>query len=42
MVKDLKVGNCHRADKLIDEFITKKLTAKKKPTAEEKEKLLQI
>ena len=32
MVKDLKVGNCHRADKLIDEFITKKLTAKKKVT----------
>ena len=32
MVKDLKVGNCHRADKMIDEFITKKLTAKKKVT----------
>ena len=42
MVKDMKVGNCHRADKLIDEFITKTLQKKKNIKPEEKEKLLKI
>lgn len=39
MVKDLKVGNCHRADKLIDEFVTKTLSSKKNLTQEDKEGL---
>lgn len=39
MVKDTKTGQCHRADKLIDESITKILAKNKKLTEEEKEKL---
>lgn len=39
MVKDLKVGNCHRADKLIDEFVTKTLSKKKALKPEEREAL---
>lgn len=40
MVKDTKTGQCHRADKLIDESITKILAKNKKLTEEEKAKLL--
>ena len=29
MVKDTKNGNCHRADKLIDDWVTKTLGKKK-------------
>ena len=29
MVKDVKNGNCHRADKLIDDWVTKTLGKKK-------------
>lgn len=42
MVKDLKVGNCHRADKLIDEAIEKIIAKKKNMKPEEKEKYLRI
>mmetsp|Transcript_19424 Transcript_19424/g.29846 ORF Transcript_19424/g.29846 Transcript_19424/m.29846 type:complete len:642 (-) Transcript_19424:6-1931(-) len=42
MVKDTKNGQCHRADKLIDDHITKVLTKKKNMPAEEKDKLLKI
>jgi len=43
MVKDVEKGFCYRADKLIDEFISKKLEKdKKKIKPEEKEKLLKI
>ena len=42
MVKDLKNGQCHRADKLIDEHITKVLGKKKNLKPEEREKLLRI
>ena len=40
MVKDTKTGQCHRADKLIDESIAKLLVKNKKMTEEEKAKLL--
>jgi len=39
MVKDTKTGQCHRADKLIDESITKLIAKNKKMTDEEKKKL---
>ena len=43
MVKDSKLGHCFRADKLIDEHISKTLEkGKKKMKPEEKEKLLKI
>ena len=42
MVKDVKNGQCHRADKLIDEFITKLMAKKKNLKEEEKEKLNRI
>ena len=38
MVKDVKAGNCHRADKLIDEAIEKIMSKKKNMKPEEKEK----
>lgn len=40
MVKDVKTGACRRADKLIDEHITKVLPKKKKP--EDREELERI
>lgn len=42
MVKDLKNGQCHRADKLIDEQITKLIAKKKNISAEDKEKLERV
>ena len=39
MVKDTKTGQCHRADKLIDESIAKILLKGKKLSEEEKAKL---
>ena len=42
MVKDLKVGNCHRADKLIEEHVEKVIAKKKDMKQDEKEKLLKI
>ena len=39
MVKDTKNGQCHRADKLIEEAITKMITKKKNMKPEEREKL---
>lgn len=42
MVKDVANGQCHRADKLIDEHITKVLAKDKNLTAEQKEKLKRI
>jgi glycyl-tRNA synthetase len=42
MVKDLKTGTCHRADKLIEEHIDKILAKKKDMKPEDKKKLTQI
>ena len=42
MVKDVKAGNCHRADKLIDEAIEKIVSKKKNMKPEEKEKYQRI
>lgn len=42
MVKDVKNGTCHRADKLIDEHITKILQKKKNMKPEEREALLKV
>jgi glycyl-tRNA synthetase len=42
MVKDLKTGQCHRADKLIEEFIEKLIAKKKDMKAEDKERLNKI
>lgn len=42
MVKDLKSGQCHRADKLIEEFIEKTIAKKKDMKQDEKERLLKI
>ena len=42
MVKDLKSGLCHRADKLIEEFVEKLVAKKKDLKPEEREKLLKI
>lgn len=39
MVKDVKNGQCHRADKLIDEAIAKMIAKDKKMSPEQKEKL---
>ena len=40
MVKDVKSGTCHRADKLIEEHIDKLLAKKKDP--EERKRLVKI
>jgi len=42
MVKDVKNGQCHRADKLIDEAISKIIGKKKNLKPEEREKLDRI
>lgn len=43
MVKDVKNGQCHRADKLIDEFITKLILKKAKTMKpEERQKLEKV
>ena len=42
MVKDVKNGQCHRADKLIDEAIGKMIAKDKKMTPEQKEKLQRV
>lgn len=42
MVKDMKSGICHRADKLIEDHIEKLLAKKKDMKKEEKEKLEKI
>lgn len=39
MVKDMKTGTCHRADKLIEEHIDKIIAKKKDMKPEEKERL---
>lgn len=42
MVKDMKTGTCHRADKLIEEHVEKVLNKKKDMKPEEKERLKRI
>ena len=43
MIKDLKTGNCHRADKLIADYVTKTFREKKKELGpEDRAKLLRI
>ena len=42
MVKDVKTGVCHRADKLIEEYIDKVISKKKDMKPEEKDRLLRI
>lgn len=42
MVKDTKNGMCHRADKLIEDFVEKYLAKKKDLKPEEKEKYTKI
>ena len=42
MVKDVKTGTCHRADKLIEDFIEKLLQKKKDMKPEENERLKRI
>jgi glycyl-tRNA synthetase len=42
MVKDIKTGQCHRADKLIQEHIQKTLLKKKNLKPEEKDAMLKI
>jgi len=42
MVKDLKSGQCHRADKLIEEHIEKLVAKKKDMKQDEKDRLLKI
>ncbi len=42
MVKDLKSGQCHRADKLIEEHVEKVIAKKKDIKPDEKERLLKI
>jgi glycyl-tRNA synthetase len=42
MVKDLKTGQCHRADKLIEEHVEKVIAKKKDMKADDKEKLNKI
>lgn len=42
MVKDLKTGQCHRADKLIEEHVQKVIGKKKNMKPEEREKLERI
>lgn len=42
MVKDVKVGNCHRADKLIDEYCSKQLEKRNKLKPDVIEKLERV
>jgi glycyl-tRNA synthetase len=42
MVKDLKSGQCHRADKLIEEHVEKLVAKKKDMKQDEKDRLLKI
>lgn len=42
MVKDVKTGTCHRADKLIEDFIDRVFQKKKDMKPEEKERLKRI
>ena len=42
MVKDVKTGTCHRADKLIEEHVAKVISKKKDMKADEKERLQRI
>jgi len=42
MVKDVKTGTCHRADKLIEEHVAKVIAKKKDMKPEEKERLQKI
>jgi glycyl-tRNA synthetase len=42
MVKDLKNGQCHRADKLISDWVDKQLNKKKAPKPEEATSLLKL
>ena len=42
MVKDVKNGQCHRADKLISDWVDKKLGGKKAVKPEDAEKLLKM
>lgn len=42
MVKDLKTGTCHRADKLIEEHVQKVISKKKDMKPEEKERIQRI
>ena len=42
MVKDVKNGQCHRADKLIDESMTKLMAKKKNLKPEEKEEMEKV
>lgn len=42
MVKDLKTGTCHRADKLIEDHIDKVIGKSKNMKQEEKDKLIRI
>lgn len=42
MVKDKKTGMCHRADKLIEEFVEKTLAKKKDLKPEQREKLAKV
>jgi glycyl-tRNA synthetase len=42
MVKDLKTGQCHRADKLVEEHVEKLISKKKDMKADDKERLNKI
>lgn len=42
MVKDMKTGTCHRADKLIEEHVAKVLSKKKDMKPDEKERIQRI
>ena len=42
MVRDVKTHLCHRADKLIEEFVEKTLAKKKDLKPEEKERLIKV
>ena len=42
MVKDLKSGQCHRADKLIEEHIEKYIAKKKEMKQDERDRLNKI
>lgn len=42
MVKDMKTGTCHRADKLIEEHVAKILSKKKDLKPEERERIDKI
>lgn len=42
MVKDVKTGTCHRADKLIEDHIAKVISKKKDMKQEDKDRLMRI